>query len=1671
MACPLDVKVAIINAAFKKIESFIEDRNTYEIISKDTIRINNKRHNPNTKINSEDFQKQQAINVAKELTSRISKEFNGYVRGYIRQPSPYDPVLVTFGVHDAYIENEYKKYLNSNLFNLDDDLIAYTKSNKETQKKLMEFLKQIGVDVKILSKPEIKELTGVANVSGIANMVRKIIYLVEGREDVAMTEEAAHMAIEILEQTNPKLFEQMYNSITRYKMFEKVRNSRRYSEMYRNSNGGLDIRKIKKEAMGKILAEYLIKDAQGSSEAEDLIHDSAELKQEFKNWIEKIINFFKELFSKAVINPYELVASDIMAGAFIGNADIINSDGQYFHVEENTTQNNIVNNVLAESKVTLKVITATENKYVRNGVDVKNRVTDLAKKYYSKIFKAKEVDKDESRTAFDELRAAKGVAGHQDIENIVNLFIDENGYLITDDAGLLSPKERTKPIALKNEKMYKVLYDNIAARLQKYHTEHPGTRFLLETVIYDPKKDEAGTIDFMAVLPDGRVDILDWKFMNINVKKTKDVPWYKQAAFKIQINEYKRILKEYYGVKEFRETMAIPIRMGFMYDDLEDRFIMDAVVVGKINLNEEERNYLVPVATEDQSSGNTDIDKLIKKLRDLYVKISDTPVSEGRKDIKKEQLNKLFHTIRQLQMKQNFKPFFNYVNVIGLQVEDVLNKYNERFKDVNATEPNNIELNFFAKTIMEIHDKLIPFQKIGIELFNVSEEEDFRKQLAQSSQLAILAKNKIDNLIGEFGNKFLGERFNIIGLALAEKEYKGLAAIFRPISKGGTTATTSLYKLTEPIFNKIEIQKNLQVKQYAEYVEAYKQWATQKGLSTEKMFDILFRKDKKGRFVNKLVARVNQAFYKEFKENADKNNGKWFMDNIDLEAYQKEAELRRQAELIIAEEFIFDTDPKVNKAERNKKKKQIEAKYDISTPKSTGWGNPLMMQFATENWYTNEYKEILKNEPVKNFYNYILNLNEQAAELGILQRSVKNTFLPFVSTNGLIEKLTFGKNVKLGKNFINSITVAENDYGYGRRDPVTGKLVYDIYTRYTNDFSEEKLEEDGTEYRDYNEVSKNLFKTIQLFQEEVIKYSGLREVTDSVKLLLQLEESKNSLQTNEKGEIIFSEEGVPQELENNEKNYNLLLQHVMSRVYGITTDESELDLNLGKVPESIVSTSRKINDYLGYELFPTNIGNRQISVPKILNTLNHYFSSKVLSLNFGIFLSNLVGGKMQKMINSGTYYTKQDSIKSELFVTSALVNHPYKEVLTALIKTLHPFAEDRSKHRTNKVTASKLSDISFLTDIMLAPHKYGTMYVEMPHIVAMLENAVIIDGKVVNARTYVRAKYKNRSKVSPSELKEINSKIEKEVAQLKKENGLLAKTKLENDKLTIEGVDILDESILNYRSLIKNLSKDFLGTLESSDLNLANRKLIYKSFLVFKNWIPPLLDKRIGELRYVPGTDSYEVGRARMVGKLVWQNGIRSAKMLKDILENNEKGVEYIAKLLEEKKEKYKQKHGRNLDITEEEFMDIVKDAIRSQMADVMFFLLLGISVIGLHQMIPDDMDPEERGQWNFAQRLGNKLFDEMAFYYNPMAFVDIMNGSVFPGLGVVNDVYNFSNAVAKEMYGLSTGDDKMTENAHPLKYALKFSPMANNLSLYTAVVSPDFAKEMGIEITKNPRK
>ena len=1570
-------------------------------------------------------------NISSSVINGINKEFGDLVVQEGEQGSffikPSDRLV------QLYLDHYNKTALQL------DTPTATIEASPKALRIIKEFIKAIGVDVKAVKNITVNGERMDAN--GAAMVMQKLIQVVEGKEVQALPEEAMHFAVEIIKQTNPKLYQQLLKEINGTKTLSEVFAQYSTNPYYQTKDGKPDVLKLKDEAIGKVLAQTIIKQAEGSIE-------TVETKSKVQQWWDNILQWIKNLFAKS---GFDQVAMDIMAGKFQGTAEDIRvaEDNVLFQLSPQATVFNKLKEVSSK-------IEKRDDGYYIDGKKITRRVTDLVNDWYARRFADRDLIKSDYDKAVDDLKAEKGTDGHKDIEYIFSTLVDENGKLREtplDDSGYQS---RLNP---NNRDMYEVLKTNLTERLNSFPK---GTVFLSEMTVYDAKRGLAGTIDFLAIEPDGKTNILDWKFMGSVVdKEAKDIPWYKVNAWRTQMDQYKLILQQVYGVKpeDFKQTRMIPIQAVYSRGNVRENILPEllSVKIGDVNVKNITEDYLLPLGLESEKTGNKKIDALIEKLNAVYKKFSEKKVLPSEKLSKAEQLNELFTAIRHLQIKGELGPLLRQAKILNKQIQSTIKKYQENFAGKDPNSLTNNEINDFAEELMTAQDALNTYVTLDSDLRSLfagdltEEYKKLKEDLRDAADNARALKDDLSDILDEYVDKIIAGSENVRNILAPEKVIKGITRMFSSTSTIQLKSVELLYKKANKSFALAGYDTMTENKRLLKIKEAYDKWASGKGLSSKNYFSFIKKKDK-----NELVDEFNPEFYKTLKKKIDEKDTKWIIDNIDVAEYNKflKETLEKEFERIDNKHRV-GTDEEIAR-EIRREKENAQALHSTSTYDSPGW---LLYDFVKKfpnktTWESKEWKELNKpeNKAAKDFYNYIRERNEEYRELGYISSADSRVFLPFVRKS-LMEKLVTGGQVKFGEQFLRSISVDEGDIGFGQIDPLTGKPIDSIPRYFTREIE--------------GELSEDLFKTMSLYNDSAIRYKYLSDIEDQVRAIVRVEQNKKAIATSLFGKTQYKD-GVLQYTPDNNENSQLVEDMMKAIIYGQRFLQSEnFDQLLGKLG----SWGETFNKKLGVKVFPEGLTDRQLSVNKVLNSLNNNFQLATLGLNILSAGSNYFGGNAQSIINSGKYFTRTDYLASHgMLFMNKLSNVEDQKKLIGALEYFLPLTENYNKEFSKKLALNKLSQEN-IQDFLMSLMRNSDWSVQTTNFYSFLKNTIVENGKLVNVREMLRAQpeFANKYAATPEQRTALDEKFENEVKRLVEEKGVLKVAKIEDNELVIPGVDRKDDSVVELRRKVQQLTKDALGNLSEDDVRMINMTVYGKSFMVFKNWIPRLVDVRLGNLKYNSASDAYEWGRMRMVFRVISEDFVGSINNLRNSLIANEKGVAFMREMFEKKKADYEKDTGKTLDMTEDQFIDLVRQNIRSQMLDVIFYATLIAMVAAIKGLAPDDdEDPAVKNQYKLLTKMADKLKDEIGYFYDPTSISSMFSSGIFPSLSLLDNAKKTVTNFMKENYYIAVGNEEMEEKNFVIKYAMRTFPFTNQMVGYLPMFYPDLAKEMGIRMQSN---
>lgn len=1510
-----------------------------------------------------------------------------------------------------------------------------SKASPAVMNAIKTFLKNIGVSVETFKDISVNGVKQDAN--GVALIMQKLIQIAEGKEDVALTEEAMHFAVEIIQQKDPELFKQLLKEINDYQLYKQVLADYGNDPLYQTKEGKPDILKLKKEAIAKVLAEHIIGKIQGFTEKPELLAKA-------QTWWQKILNSIRALFQKSA---FDLATTKVLMGEMSAE-DVAFADTQFL---QKTPQEQTFDKL----KEVDQQLTKKDEKYWINGKEIAKRVSDLVKDWYGRRFKAKELTQTDYQKAVNTLKAEKGTDGHADFEHLHKVFIDDNGYVRAtplDDSAYVSrlnPEDRT---------MYEVLKKNFKERIDSLNADGK-TKFLSEIQIHDPKRNLAGTIDFLAIESSGKVHILDWKFMDLYTEKWKDVPWYKIAAWRQQMDQYKMILANVYGVKEFGQTRMIPIKATYLPGNAKTNTLprLSEIQIGDVNIKNIQESYLIPVGLEEETTGVEELDELLRKLNAEYRRISEMSVLPSQKREKATQLNELFDAIRQLQMKRNLKPLLEQAKLFNNQVQRTIDKYESQWKGVDPLAESDEKINDYTKEIEGILDILRTYTSLDtdLDLIFSDEGDELLKELRATASKARVMEKQVKKIQEKFVDEVVAKREGMTNISVPEKIVRGFSRWFSTTSNIQIKAIQTIFKKANRIFAYAGQDILSENKKLQTLKEEYDKWARAKGLSLKNYFDILKKVGS-----NRLIDQYNPEFYSELTEKISEQDIAWIKDNIDVAAYQTFLDEQIKKEYVRVEErYGGPTEDEQKRVE--KEKEEIRKLYSIANHDSAGWYQyDLIKKFPQDKHLSTEWKELTKpeNAPAYNFYNYIKERNEYYQEIGYINKAEARYFLPFIR-KGLMEKMVFGGKISLGEQFLRSISIDDADAGYGQIDPLNGNPIDRVPVYFTKEIE--------------GEVSGDLFRNMALYNEMAIRYKYLSDIEYQTRALVNIERNKQAIRTSVFGKTKWKD-GKIEYSDSNAENAELAENMMKAIVYQQKYIESEtFDQLLG----TLGGFGKKLNEKLGMKIFPENLEGRQISANKLITNMNNIFQLKVLGFNLLSSLSNLFGGSAQSIINAGVYFTKKDFLQTEAWVfTNKMKGMFTKEgdvqKMIAALEYFLPLTENYNREFLKKLSIGKLTQEN-IQDILMTFMRNSDLLVQSSNFFAYLKNTILINGKVVNAREYLRAtdEYKDMFVGTAEQRNARKEKFEEDVEKLIESNGLMQSAKIENGALVISGVNQKSDDIIEIRRKVQQLNKDALGNLTEDDLRAINLNVYGKSFMMFKGWIPRLMDVRFGNLKYNAGSDAYEWGRMRMITRMVSEDLMGSLKNLANIFAGNDKGVEFMRKIYEKKKADYEQDTGKTLEMTEAEFMDLATRNVKAQLVDAIFLLTLMMTFLALKAYEPDeDEDKAVRNQYKFLLRAADKLRDELLYFYNPTSILSLASSGIFPSMGMVKDFMKLLKNFGMDVFGFAIGDEEMMKNANSIKYLMKTFPVTNQMQQYLPMFYPELAKDLGIKMQTQSR-
>lgn len=1545
---------------------------------------------------------------------------------------------------------------------LQKEEMPVSRASTETLNKVKQVAKDMGVVFQDLldyakGNPDIST----KGVNGLADLVKGVIAVSSGKENVALTEEMVHVATAILEQTNPELVTAMISQIGKYKIYKATFEAYKNNKNYQLSNGKPDIRKIKKEAVDKLIAEHIINRNEGSTEFPELMEK--ETLSLIENWWESIKSAIRSLFGKTKVDLFDQAAQQIMVGEIGGTVADIKEGGVFLQaVEPNDAVDKIYNTIETEAGKIVGPIPATydasgklikKRHYTYNGVEISKSVTE----------KVKEGQKMPERTpeqqAIDDQKRDWGTEGHDYLENYIqNNLIDKNGYALEDPLD--------EPVASALSAEVKEPIENFAKELIGSYPK--GTRFLLEKKVVNTgvKGMLASKMDFIAIEPitkedgtkDAKVDILDWKFMNINKEKEHDVPWYKKKEWIPQMGEYSKIMYTY-GVtrQQLRKSRMIPFHANYSYTipgQPDSGLQMTSVEIGKLDSTQETNMYLLPVPTPSESTGNPKIDKLIKSLMHEYEKLWKKPVSEKEKIVKEIQLNKLSDAIRLLHLQINFEPLY----AVGKTFLNNAKKTIDELSGIDYSKLSEEEIDKKLKDLLQIEasaKKYADLDNIFLSHFpkkGLTEEGkktlDLLEELSSATERMLEPVKQLQKEFAVWKAVNEGITTKKIGLP-AEVEIDVASKTFLEPSTLSSRIINLATNLIMRAKSLVEIKTNKMVDAFGELLIPLEKEARAAGKTAFEMI---------GRVNNgslSLIKKIDSEFWKKMTEAKNAKDKQFFLDNMDVAEYNKRAKELIDSTEKELNEVVFSSDITDDTLEREYRINKLKDSLDINRPTFNGYDsyqfNRLFKEVMDDDKHlSKEYKEMSKSEAALKMWNFFTNLNERARDMGYLKNKAMS-FFPLMEAS-YIQKFSNSSDIlKESKDFFADMwTVREAEkVNFANIDEETYEIKREIPKYFT------------ITDRAVNQLSTDLNKVGVLWIKALNEYENAKNLENTLLTLHSVEKAKGRILVDKNQNIIF-EDGSPMIDEKNNKNADVLMTIIDDQIYGIRENSGSLgNIQIGNLSEKIGKTKE------GKE-------KTKLSIKKGFDNSNKLVQALAVGLKPLIAIPNYFGVHFQMFINSGGFYKDTTYFKNHGMLISGV---GLSTIDKGLIDMFVPLNEDVTTRKRREL-AKKDSLIKYLgtwtfQDVMMLTNSAPEKLHEFTNAKSFNDNSMVVDGKIVNIRKYVKAQDRKAREqgLSYEERRALEKSFDSRVNELKNTKSLPKIAVIENDKVVIPGVS--EEELARYRTTIVEFGRQITSQMSETNKADYRRDAIFKSFMMFKNWIIKQVGIRTLGVKKNVELDEWQYGRARAFAKTWFRLGIFNINGMRQVMLGTDEGLAFLKEMLDEKRNDYFQKTGQQLEITEEEFYDLMRTQINNQMKELGLLVGLMLLVIAAKAAEPpEDATELEKNRYKWWAKALNKISDELAFYYNPISTESITKGSLVPALGLLSKTQKAMWSLTKEVYGVSTDDQELIDKSYPTKYFLDIIPGASQFQREVLpYIDPELAKSMGIRVSAEARR
>lgn len=1137
-----------------------------------------------------------------------------------------------------------------------------------------------------------------------------------------------------------------------------------------------------------------------------------------------------------------------------------------------------------------------------------------------------------------------------------------------------------------------------------------------ENVLIDPVRDEAGTMDLIAIFSDATAMIFDYKTISPRAMYIKGSGKNRELVsadfvdpsvhekWKTQLAVYKKILLTHYGVKDVRATRVVPVwtDIAGVWDEEAEEFRLTRELT-QVQMGRQQSEFLRNIAAGYEKTVISPIDELIENR---YKEA--TRLNEAAKMLPPDERFAMRMRARDIEMSildlTEDKDILHLFQSVMAEASRLHNQYNRDPESVSYQQLNRVIESLQALSSFDVasQEMIATMRRQDVALYdnirdtfrgNAMILETARKMLStfvEARTTAVLSE--VDNRQGKMRRD---------GSQLLMKEDGFFTQMFLPTSDFSNPLVRRAGYIFEEAYEKSRQRLKAVQAAMEPADEEIQRYAKRTGQTITQVFQSLIN-PKTGDFHSKL----NQKFFKDrAKAVADKNLGfftKYYRvkeKNRFGETYEEWFERTYNEQRAMLESAYSFMNP-LYLSERVDRELSVWVKnndlavnrsgYPVSPEawmRKNGWLE--INDVAMEEYISDEWARIRAQPELLLYYNTVTKIIKDLKPI-LGYSAIKNgSFLPKVRAE-FMEKLSQGgmgyltdSAQGLTEDLRHIFSIREGDATFGMMDYTTGRVDKAIPVLFTNPFKDQ----DGKV--DISQQSHDISRTVRLFAHMAFTYEYMKESEAEILAIKDILKDVKYFEQSETGQKVFN------------------FMHNIA-----TKDKSE----------GASMTDKVMNNIIDYHLYGVKVQPFQGKPTLTRNLLRakQYFTLKTLGLGFLPAGASYVAARANAWFEGakGTAY-------SEAQWKSAMGNQIRD------FKRYNAFGYFFGIHSENEVidlaTSRSKGFISFSNPTysarvlkyvneraLMRPFSYGDER---------------IDNHVANAMA-------------------LNYGFDKE-GNLRRLVNLPEGTKSvwdmfqvnDQGEVTFEGTA---NQILQFKRAARATQRGIKGTTNSEDVAYAQTDLILNLMMQFKTWMPGVLNERFGGLKYNELLDAPQWGRYRaLLNETEMKASANTAYYIlgttantlyhlgKNLLLYNRisrlitKGELQLNDELNQKAYQSYLSSGGDKRVTYAAFLEAKRGQIRAMVSELEILLLFSALIFSLGADWDDDGEPLYKDMWllHKAYQVMNRVKTELTFAYDPFSYATLVNNPI-PLASMAKDAARIISNTLDETGDIIFGED-----------------------------------------------